>query len=252
MKPSNTRIAKIAYQSGNFGNLYGGGDSANRASFVQGKHLPGPVNSRMGNMSGPQGAAQSSSISPIRITIQNTDSLTLVAPVFSAGEQLVVPFNGTADITGAVSTATKGIILNYIIASGIAGQSNTAFIRNRITQQPFYVTQANYAFGTVSGQINQFWTIRSLMSDGSGSNAPYYPDQDLLLGQQVQDRIQTSAFQMFVDYTKTLLIPILPLNTVTITFYLGSDIDPKQVAQGMPAVTGFQVPNVASPALGAL
>lgn len=249
--PLNKNFKKIAQVGAAHSHMMGGPDGfGQRGNFPNAKSVAlnsfagGGNGAYMDPPAGPSNVAQSAEFVPIRITIQNTATFTLTAPIFSAGEGLTPPFNGSADVNGVVSPSGSGIIVNYVNAGGTSAN----LIRNAILSGNFYVDRIQFAYGDAD-QLNEQWSNRTQTYDGQYSTSPYYPDTDQLLGQQVQTKIQTATFKKWVDYTYTLLIPIVGSNTAVLTAFVGSTFSQRQVAQGMPAVTQFQAPNIAVPVL---
>lgn len=233
--PQLGRILEVGKKHSNYLGDY------NRRANYPGSHSGFGGNGMSYAAGGGNGVAMSPTLKPIQITIQNTDTKTLSAPIFSAGEQLPTPFGGVADVNGVVAGSGVGIVFSYPNST-----VTLQMIRATIIQKPFWIDSVIYTFPSTN-QLDLNWTHRKANVSADYATSLYIPKDDQDLGNNITTKIQTKKFKAWVDIDYTLLIPVFASSIISLTFYIGADYDPTKVAQGSPAMTSFEMPNITVP-----
>lgn len=161
-------------------------------------------------------------------TIQNTEtSTTLVAPLFSVNEGLVVPFNGTSDIKGVASTTGKGIVISW------NGRTENE-IKEMIRTGAITLVEPRYAFGT-SAQLNLNWFSRH--KEGASLKVEdYYPSVKRELSNNVATELDFKGFFLAVEKATTLCIPVAGSTTIQVAFKVHTKVDPSRLLIGQSAL----------------
>jgi hypothetical protein len=239
--PRNLRIKRMANLSGGMSNLYGstlgGNIGANNTNYnpAAGSNYGG-----RSNMGGApvQGATANPSLEPIKIILTNNYSRLLYYPMWNASNQYVVPFDGETDfITGLTPGTNEGIVAQFQTAP-------LAALTASILGSGFVVQRMLYDTGSVAEQLNDTWQIYTTQRSGSVTSSPFFPGDEQNLFQQVGNKIQVNGLVQVIDWSKTWFIPVEPDNIVTITFYVGSQLDPTMILKGQMPVQTNAIPNV--------
>jgi hypothetical protein len=165
----------------------------------------------------------------IVITIENTDSLDLAAPIFSANEGIVTPFNSVLDtITGNTATAAKGIV--------ITPQDYTHNELKKMTENsPFTITKLRYDFGD-NVQLKKKFVMRK--KDGvSYVTTPYYPQNKLNLANNISTVLEDHDFFMVVNAQTTLFVVVGAGKTVQLALTTGARFDATNALKAQTVVT---------------
>lgn len=170
-------------------------------------------------------------VKPMVIDIFNSDdSYTLAAPLFSANEELEVPFNGVLDqFTKNTAQVGKGIIVK---------PQDYSFneLRRLAANDGAYILQGiRYIHGDAS-QLQESWGFR--YKDGSQiCEDKYRPNLYKNLANQVTDTIDSEEFFMAVDAKATLFIPVLKATgsvqrKIQVTFRIASQTNMLNLLKG--------------------
>lgn len=185
------------------------------------------------NMGGSPLVAVENSIKTIIFNIENTDEVNdLAVPLFSANEEIAIPFNGVKDtITGNTAALGKGIIVKpkgYSIKE----------IRDMLRVNPFTIAGLRYSYGD-NVQYKQEWVARY-------KKATAITTEEITLFKNLSDSIdgelEDPNFVQLVDGGTTIFLTIAKAPSATVSrvvkvaFKIGASFDNTNPLLGKSAI----------------
>jgi hypothetical protein len=171
-------------------------------------------------------------IEEIIIDIENTDTVTLAAPLFGANEGFQLPFDGLVDINGQAASLGKGII--------ITPQSYSLNeLKEKAKNTPFTIMGMRYVFGDEE-QLTKQWVKR--YKDGTSiTQTPYNPQTKRNLANNIATALDDPNYFQLVDAKASLFINVAPAlaggaRKIQVMFRVGTSFDPTNALKGQSVV----------------